>query len=155
MSYPSDLTDQEWTEISEFFPCSNRALHKKRRLVDAVIYLTKTGCQWRQLPYDFPKWPTVHSFFRRARLKGIWEAILKKLVEKSREKMGRNTNPSYAIVDSQSSKTTSSSVDRGIDGGKKTKERKRHIVTDTQGHLLYVKVHATNIHDTTMGGYVF
>lgn len=124
MGYPSDLTDQEWTAISDFFSCGNRSLHEKRRLVDAVRYITKTGCQWRQLPNDFPNWSTVHSFFRRARLKGIWEAILIKLVERSREKMGRNTNPSYAIVDSQSSKTTSASVDRGIDGGKKNQGKK-------------------------------
>lgn len=124
MSYPSDLTDAEWAMISEFFKCGNRSLHEKRRLVDAVRYITKTGCQWRQLPHDFPSWSTVHSFFRRARLKGLWEAILKKLVKESREKMGRNANPSYAIIDSQSSKTTGASIDRGIDGEKKNQRQK-------------------------------
>ena len=127
MSYPSDLTDTEWAMISEFFKCGNRSLHEKRRLVDGVRYITKTGCQWRQLPNDFPNWSTVHSFFRRARLKGLWEAILKKLVKESREKMGRNTNPSYAIIDSQSSKTTGASADRGIDGGKKNQRAKYNI----------------------------
>lgn len=121
MNYPSDLTDTEWAMISQFFKCGNRSLHEKRKLVNAVRYLTKTGCQWRQLPHDFPSWSTVHSFFRRAKQCGIWEDILKKLVEKSREQMGRNSEPSYAIVDSQSSKTTGASIDRGIDGGKKNK----------------------------------
>lgn len=127
MSYPSNLTDSEWAIISDFFECGkygNRSLHKKRSLVDAVLYLTKTGCQWRQLPNDFPNWSTVHSFFRRAKKKGIWENILKKLVEKSRKQMGRNIDPSYAIIDSQSNKTTGASVERGIDGGKKNKRSK-------------------------------
>jgi putative transposase len=124
MSYPSDLTDKEWNEIQDFFKFGkygNKSVHDKRLLVNAVRYITKTGCQWRQLPNDFPNWSTVHTFFRRARLKGIWEAILKKLVEKSRNKMGRNIEPSFAIIDSQSSKTTGASENRGIDGGKKNK----------------------------------
>jgi len=125
MSYPSDLTDVEWELIREFFKCGNRSIHEKRSLVNAVRYITKTGCQWRQLPNDFPCWPTVHSFFRRARLKGLWEAILKKLVKESREQMERNSEPSYAIVDSQSSKTTGAAKDRGIDGGKKNKGSKK------------------------------
>lgn len=158
MSYPSNLTDQEWELIKDFFNCGkygNQSVHEKRELVNAVLYLTKTGCQWRQLPNDFPNWSTVHTFFRRARLKGTWQAILESLVKKDRVKMGRNPNPSFAIIDSQSSKTTSASEDRGIDGGKKIKGRKRHIVIDTQGHLLHVKVHAANVHDTIMGYKVF
>jgi putative transposase len=124
MSYPSNMTDAEWEVISDLFKCGkygNRSLHEKRLLVDAVRYITKTGCQWRQLPNDFPKWPTVQSFFRRAKIKGTWEEILKRLVKKSREKSGRNPGPSLAIIDSQSSKTTGPSIDRGIDGGKKNK----------------------------------
>ena len=124
MSYPSDLTDAEWVLIQDFFKFGkygNQSVHEKRLLVNAVRYITKTGCQWRQLPNDFPNWSTVHTFFRRARLKGIWEAILKKLVEKNRIKMGRNDKPSFAIVDSQSSKTTGAAENRGIDGGKKNK----------------------------------
>jgi putative transposase len=124
MGYPSDLTDKEWVMISGFFIRGNRSLHEKRNLVDAVRYITKTGCQWRQLPKDFPHWSTVHSFFRRARLSGLWEVILKNLVKKSREKMGRSASPSYSIIDSQSTKTTSDSDDRGIDGGKKNKRKK-------------------------------
>jgi putative transposase len=124
MSYPSDLSDEEWELIKAFFDCGkygNQAVHEKRALVNAVRYLTKTGCQWRQLPNDFPPWSTVHTFFRRARLKGIWQAILELLVKRDREKMGRSPDPSFAVIDSQSSKTTSASEDRGIDGGKKNK----------------------------------
>ena len=124
MSYPSDLTDKEWESIKDFFNCGkygNQAVHEKRLLVNAVRYLAKTGCQWRQLPNDFPNWATVHSFFRRAKLRGTWQAILEKLVREDRIAMGRNPEPSFGVVDSQSSKTTIASEDRGIDGGKKNK----------------------------------
>lgn len=127
MSYPSDLTDSEWEVIRDFFKCGNygnRSLHDKRLLVNAVRYITKTGCQWRQLPNDFPAWTTVHTFFWRAKKNGLWEKMLKKLVQISREKMGKNPEPSYAIVDSQSTKTTGPSEHRGIDGGKKNKRSK-------------------------------
>ena len=127
MSYPSDLTDAEWEVIQNFFKFGkygNKSVHEKRLLVNAVRYITKTGCQWRQLPNDFPNWSTVHTFFRRARLKGIWEAILQELVKKSRNKIGRNIEPSFAIIDTQSSKTTGASESRGIDGGKKNKRSK-------------------------------
>jgi putative transposase len=124
MSYPSDLKDTEWELIKDFFNCGkygNQAVHEKRTLVNAVLYLTKTGCQWRQLPNNFPPWSTVHTFFRRAKVKGIWKSILETLVEQDRKKMGRNPEPSFAIIDSQSSKTTGASEGRGIDGGKKNK----------------------------------
>ncbi len=128
MSYPSNLKDEEWELIKIFFNCGkygNKAVHEKRVLVDAVFYLTKTGYQWRQLPDNFPPWSTVHTFFRRAKLKGIWQSILETLVKKDRVKMGRNPDPSFAIIDSQSSKTMGASKDRGIDGGKKNKRSKK------------------------------
>ena len=127
MGYPSDLTDKEWELIKDFFNCGNygnQAVHEKRLLVNAVLYLTKTGCQWRQLPNDFPNWSTVHTFFRRAKLSGVWQAILKELVRKDRIDMGRSSEPSFSVIDSQSTKTTSASEDRGIDGGKKNKRSK-------------------------------
>lgn len=124
MSYPSSLKDDQWAKISNLFEIGNRAIHNKRDLVNAVLYLTKTGCQWRQIPKDFPPWPTVQSFFRRAKEKGIWEKMLKVLVEQERKRRGRKTTPTYGIVDSQSVKTTGPSTSRGIDGGKKNKRSK-------------------------------
>jgi len=124
MSYPSDLKDEQWAKIEGFFDNGNQAVHSKRLLMDAVLYLTKTGCQWRQLPKDFPPWPTVESFFRRAKEKGIWEKILKTLVKQERKRHKRKAGPSYGVVDSQSVKTTGPSTDRGIDGGKKNKGQK-------------------------------
>ena len=87
----------------------NRAQYDKRLLVDAILYITKTGCQWRQLPNNFPPWQTVYSFFRRAKEKNIWEKVLHQLVESSRLDMGKSKHPTYAIIDSQSVKTTGAS----------------------------------------------
>jgi putative transposase len=124
MSYPSSLTDHQWSLIEGYFShgkYGNMSKYVKKQLVDAVLYVTKTGCQWRQLPKEFPPWQTVYSFFRRAKRSGIWQKVLRDLVEKSRIRMGRHPLPTYGIIDSQSVKTTSASEDRGIDGGKKGK----------------------------------
>lgn len=117
--YPTDLTDKQWEVIQPLL--SNLRVYKwsKRELINAVLYFVHTGCQWRNLPHDFPPWSTVHSFFRRARLSGLWDKILAHLVEITRINAGRNAMPSYAIIDSQSVKTIAASDERGIDGGKK------------------------------------
>jgi putative transposase len=99
-----------------------RCKWSKRELTNAVLYLVDTGCKWRQLPHDFPPYSTVHSFYRRARINGLWNKILKYVVKKTRINSGRKESPSYAIIDSQSVKTTLASEERGIDGGKKQKE---------------------------------
>ena len=120
--YPSILTDQQWSMISSYFSYGkygNRAKHDKRLLVDAILYATKTGCGWRQLPTNFPPWQTVYSFFRRAKEENIWEKVLEDLVSKSRLAMGRSHEPRYAIIDSQSVKTSGASKERGVDGRKK------------------------------------
>ena len=90
-------------------------------MTDAVLYMVDSGCKWRQLPHDFPPYSTVHSFYRRARMSGLWDKILEHLVEVTRESAGRKASPSYGIIDSQSVKTVGASEDRGIDGGKKRK----------------------------------
>lgn len=158
MSYQTNLTDAEWDLIGRYFHAfnyGNRSKHDKRLLVNAVLYLTKTGCQWRMLPHDFPKWQTVYSFFKRAKEDGTWNLAMRALVAQSRIKAGKSEDPTHGIIDSQSAKTTGPAHERGIDGGKKVKGRKRHIVTDTIGNLLTVKVHAANIHDTKAGRAVF
>ena len=120
--YKTDLTDEQWKIIEPLFVGMRKRKWEKRELVNAVLYLVKTGCQWRNLPHDFPPAFTVHSFYRRARLNGLWDRILQHLVKITRENAGRNTEPSYAIIDSQSVKTTSASEERGYDGGKKRKD---------------------------------
>ena len=159
MSYSKNLTDDQWDLIKNYFVYGNygnRSKYSKRLLVEAVFYITRTGCQWRALPKEFPPWASVYSFFKRVRQRDIWLQVLEKLVAKSRKKQGKITPPSYAIIDSQSVKTTAAAKQTiGIDGGKKIKGRKRHIVVDTLGHLLHVKVYKANVHDTKSGAAVF
>ena len=150
-SYPSDVTDEQWKEIEPLYTGMRNCKWSKRELTNAVLYLVDSGCKWRQLPHDFPPYSTVHSFYRRARKRGLWEKILDHLVKKTRVNVGRKEEPSYGIIDSQSVKTVTYGDERGIDGGKKTKGRKRHIVVDVLGCLLSVNVHAANVHDTKSG----
>jgi len=119
--YPSDITDSQWEAISDFFPNGNKSTIHKRSLVEAVLYLVDNGCKWRALPHDYPHWSTVKSFYDRAVASGLWEKIMDFLVRETRKKAGRNENPSYCLLDSQSVKTTSAADERGIDGGKKRK----------------------------------
>jgi putative transposase len=119
-NYDSDLTDAEWEIIGKHFPLWNSSDYHKRSLVNAVFYIDKTGCQWRYLPKDYPPYGTVWSFYRRARLSGLWELIMDGLVQATRTKAGRKASPSYTLIDSQSAKTVSASEERGIDGGKKS-----------------------------------
>jgi len=122
MIYPSDISDKQWDIIKDYFDTGNygkKRKHSKRELVNGVFYLIKTGCQWRFLPKEYPPWKTVYSFYMRAKRVGIWEEVMKALVEKSRVNMGRAIEPSYSLIDSQSVKTTDKAIERGIDGGKK------------------------------------
>lgn len=121
-NYPSDLTDTQWGQIAEYFPQGPNSEHHKRSLVDAVLYLVSNGCKWRSLPHDNPPYSTVHSFYRRARISGVWEKVQQAVVEKTRTAAGKAPSPSYGIVDSQSVKTIYASDERGIDGGKKQKD---------------------------------
>ena len=119
--YPSDLTDSQWEIIAEYFPQNGNNDYHKRSLIDAVLYLLDNGCKWRSLPHDYPPYSTVHSFYRRARLSGLWEKVQQAVVKKVRVEAGRPESPSYGIIDSQSTKTIYASKERGIDGGKKSK----------------------------------
>jgi len=125
MGYITDLTDSQWRIIAPFFSGENRGKHfakySKRELVNAVLYINKTGCQWRLLPNDFPPHDTVWSFYRRAKESGLWEKIMDAFVAKTRLDNGKAVMPTYAIIDSQSVKTTLAAEERGVDGGKKSK----------------------------------
>ena len=153
--YPSDLTDKEWALIEPFFrrpdPRGNRGKYAKRDIVNAILYVVQGGIQWRMLPKDLPPWDTVYNHFRRLNQRGVWQQALDALTQESRRRQGKVLHPSYAIIDSQSVKTQYAVDARGIDGGKKIKGRKRHIITDTLGHLLGVIVHAANLSDTVEG----
>ena len=121
-SYPTDLTDSQWAIIAPLFVGMREYKYSKRELLNAVLYVVDSGCKWRQLPHDFPKWQTVYSFFRRSIEKNLWDKILEHLVKVTRKKAERNPNPSYALIDSQSVKTAYASDQRGFDGVKKRKD---------------------------------
>jgi transposase len=147
------LTDEQWEIIEPMLPLIKEPgripKHPFRDIVDAILYLDRSGCSWRQLPVDFPPWQTVYGWFQRWKARGVTERILEELREQIRLAEGRNAEPSAGVIDSQSVKAadTVSRDTRGYDAGKKINGRKRFIVTDTLGLLVSVTVLAASWQD--------
>jgi putative transposase len=149
--YPSDLSDEQWSRLAPHLPVPElRGAPRRvnlREIINALLYLSRTGCQWRMLPHDLPPWETVYAYFSQWRGDGTWERLNRELRIEVRVSEGKDPEPSAAIVDSQSVKTTESSGTRGYDAGKKVNGIKRHVLVDTLGLILKVVVHTADIQD--------
>lgn len=149
--YPTDLTGEQWKQIEPMIPSfqgiGRPPVHEHRHIVNAILYVVKTGCQWRMLPRNFAPWQTVYGYFRRWQQKRIWRRIHDVLVMTLRAASKRRTNPSAAILDSQSVKIADQPGERGFDAGKKIAGRKRHLLVDTLGLILAVVVTPASVQD--------
>lgn len=149
--YPSDLSDAEWAKLKAHLPAPHaRGARRRvvlREIINALRYLARSGCQWRMLPHDLPPWESVYYYFSQWRDDGTWERLNRELRIELRLSVGKDAEPSAAILDSQSVKATEMSEARGFDAAKKVKGIKRHLLVDTLGLVLIVVNLTANIQD--------
>lgn len=148
--YPGALTDAEWALVADLFEQTGPGKpprYQRRLMVDACCYAVRTGCPWRMLPKDLPPWQDVYAHFRRWTDRNLFETMHDRLRAMWRKRLGRKAEPTAAVIDSQSVKTSAQGGPKGYDAGKKVKGRKRHLVVDVLGLLLAVLVHPANVQD--------
>lgn len=154
----TDMTDAEWALVADLFERQGGrgapATHPRRVLVDACAYVVRTGCAWRLLPKSFPPWRAVYKAFRGWSHAGTFELMHDRLRQQWRDRIGRTPDPSVAIIDAQSTRSTAQGGNTGFDAGKKIKGRKRHLVVDTLGLLLAVTITAASVQDRDGAGAV-
>lgn len=146
--YPTNVSDSQWQIISKYLDVVRSRKYNLREIVNAILYIVKTGCQWRMLPEDFAPWKLVYYYFSSWKKSEIFEIIHESLVERIRVKKGKKEEPTVGIIDAQSVKNTLvSSEDKGFDAGKKIKGIKRHIIVDTLGLVLAVVIQSASVQD--------
>jgi putative transposase len=148
--YPTDLTETQWQQIESLLPLPKkrgRPAVDRRLVIDALLYLLRSGCAWRLLPHDFPHWRTVYGYFRHWTEIGLWDGLWDYLRAGARLHAGRRTAPTAGIVDSQSIKTAEQRGVRGYDAAKHIVGRKRHVLVDTLGLMLEVVVTSAAVQD--------
>jgi putative transposase len=150
--YSTDLSDAQWNRLQPYLPIpkpqGRPRTHSLRDVIDAIFYVLKSGCHWRLLPHDFPPGPTVYYHFRKLRLSGAWGLIYRALRGAERNRVGKNPDPSAAILDSQSVKTTEEGArSNGYNAHKNIKGRKWHLLVDTLGLPLSVYVTPADVQD--------
>jgi transposase len=149
--YPSDLTDAQFARLAPLLPAAKpggrpRTVNR-HDVVNAILYVDRTGCQWQALPKDYGPWSTAYDYFRKWRLDGTWQRINDALREQVRKKAGRKRTPRTAALDSQTAKAGGSGGESGYDPAKRTTGRKRHLLVDSLGLLLAVLVTAASVTD--------
>lgn len=158
-TYPTDVTDRQWNCIKDEVPGAKPGGRPRkvdiRQVINAIFYVLVTGCQWRQLPSNFPPWQTVYYYFRVWRDNGTWQRIHDTLRARVRVKAGRHKHPTAGCLDSQSVKASANRGERGYDAGKMVKGRKRHLLVDTMGLLLMIVVTAASVSDPQGAKLVF
>ena len=152
--YPTDVSDAQWSVIHRLLPSPKwrpggpgRPPCDVRDMVNGILYVAKTGCQWRMLPGEFGCWQTVYGYFNRWSCSGVWSQVLDRLAKLERRRQGRKATPSAGCIDSQSIKTATQGKDTGYDGNKKIKGRKRHLFVDTLGLIIEVLVTSADCGD--------
>jgi putative transposase len=154
--YQTDVPDKEWRVIEPNLPAANSTGRPRawpmREIINGIFYVMRSGCPWRLLPSDLPRWGTIYRWFATFRDEDRFEKINHALVMLDRERVGRQASPTGAIIDSQSVKTTEVGGPRGYDAGKKINGRKRHALVDTDGRGLMLEPHPASIQDRDGGG---